>query len=80
MVGGWSYRKGCDLILDAIKAMNLRFLHVGALVDLPFPQGDSMFSHVDAVEQRQLVGFTTGPGSFFYLLAKKAWPWCRRRP
>ena len=57
MVGGWSYRKGCDLILDAIKAMNLRFLHVGALVDLPFPQGDSMFSHVDAVEQRQLVGF-----------------------
>lgn len=57
MVGGWSYRKGCDLILEAIKAMNLRFLHVGALVDLPFPQGDSMFSHVDAVEQRQLVGF-----------------------
>lgn len=57
MVGGWSYRKGCDLIVDAIKSMNLRFLHVGSLADLPFPQGDSRFSHVDAVEQRQLVGF-----------------------
>ena len=54
MVGGWSYRKGCDLIVDAIKTMNLRFLHVGSLVDLPFPQGDPRFTHVDAVEQSRL--------------------------
>lgn len=29
MVGGWSLRKGCDLIVGAVQKLNLRMLHVG---------------------------------------------------
>lgn len=57
MVGGWSYRKGCDLIVDAIKQSNYRFLHVGSIVDMEFPQGDERFTHIDAVDQKQLVNY-----------------------
>lgn len=54
MVGGWSYRKGCDLIVEAIKQSNYRFLHVGSIVDMKFPQCDERFTHIDAVDQRLL--------------------------
>jgi len=54
MVGGWSYQKGCDLIIEAIRKTNYTFLHVGAIVDLPFPTGDR-YTHVDPVDQRNLV-------------------------
>lgn len=57
MVGGWSYRKGCDLIVDAIKQSSYRFLHVGSIVDMEFPQGDERFTHIDAVDQKQLVNY-----------------------
>ena len=57
MVGGWSYRKGCDLIVDAIKQSNYRFLHVGSIVDMEFPQGDKRFTHIDAVDQKLLVNY-----------------------
>lgn len=56
MVGGWSYRKGCDLIEQAIRKTNYNFLHVGGIVDLDFPKGDN-FTHVNAVDQRQLVNY-----------------------
>lgn len=56
MVGGWSYRKGCDLIIEAIRKTNYTFLHVGSIVDLNFPQEDR-FSHVDAVDQNKLVDY-----------------------
>lgn len=57
MVGGWSYRKGCDLIVEAIKQSNYHFLHVGALVDMDFPNDDVRFTHIDAVDQTQLVNY-----------------------
>lgn len=57
MVGGWSYRKGCDLIIDAIKQTNYRFLHVGSIVDLNFPKDVDRFTHVDAVDQSQLINY-----------------------
>lgn len=53
MVGGWSYQKGCDLIIDAVKKMNLNFLHVGGLVDCEFPT-ESNFTHIDPVDQSKL--------------------------
>lgn len=56
MVGGWSWRKGCDLIVEAIKKTNYSFLHVGGLVDLPFPS-DKQFTHIPAVDQKQLVKY-----------------------
>lgn len=56
MVGGWGYRKGCDLIIEAIRKTNYTFLHVGGIVDLDFPQEDR-FTHVDAVDQSQLINY-----------------------
>lgn len=56
MVGGWSYRKGCDLIVEAIRRTGLEFLHVGALVDCPFPQ-EEHFTHVDPVDEKRLIDY-----------------------
>lgn len=57
MVGSWCYRKGCDLIVEAIKASKYRFLHVGSIADLPFPKDDARFTHVDAVDQSELIDY-----------------------
>jgi glycosyltransferase involved in cell wall biosynthesis len=56
MVGAWCKRKGCDLIVDALKHVDLSFLHVGSLGDVPFPTLPN-FTHIDAVEQSQLVHY-----------------------
>lgn len=61
MVGGWSKRKGCDIIVEAIRKTNYKFLHVGSIVDLPFPNS-SQFVHFDSVNQNLLL--------FFYNMAK----------
>ena len=53
MVGGWSYRKGCDLIVDSLKDSNLQFLHVGGIVDMKFPSFPN-FTHVNPVDQCKL--------------------------
>jgi glycosyltransferase involved in cell wall biosynthesis len=53
-VGGWSRRKGCDLLVEAVRSLEgVRLLHVGAIVDLDFPD-DPRFEHVDPVPQWQL--------------------------
>ena len=56
-VGAWSYQKGCDLTVEAIKKTNYRFLHVGGINDIPFPKNDSRFTHVDKVDQSELVNY-----------------------
>lgn len=56
MVGGWSFRKGCDLIVEALKDSELNFLHVGGIVDLVFPSFPN-FTHVDSVDERLLVNY-----------------------
>lgn len=56
MVGGWSFRKGCDLIVEALKDSRLNFLHVGGIVDLEFPSLPN-FTHVDSVDQSQLINY-----------------------
>lgn len=56
MVGGWSFRKGCELIVEALKDSKLNFLHVGGIVDLEFPSLPN-FTHVDSVDQRLLVNY-----------------------
>ena len=56
-VGSWSYRKGVDVLADAIEAMEgVVLIHVGALVDVPFPK-HPRFVHHDAVPQWQLKNF-----------------------
>lgn len=56
MVGGWSYQKGCDLIIEAIQKTNYTFLHVGTIADLDFPQ-EARFTHVNAVDQSKLIEY-----------------------
>lgn len=56
MVGGWSFRKGCDLIVEALKDTNLTFLHVGGIVDVEFPSFPN-FTHVDAVDQSKVIDY-----------------------
>jgi alpha-maltose-1-phosphate synthase len=56
-VGHWSYRKGVDVLVEAIKALEgVRLIHVGALSDAPFPS-DPRFVHHDHVAQRELTEF-----------------------
>lgn len=57
MVGGWSLRKGVDLLTEAVMALDgVRLLHVGALVDAPFPN-HPRFEHHDPVDQSRLPEF-----------------------
>ena len=56
MVGGWSYRKGCDLLVQLCSQYGYRLLHVGSLVDLPFPDVPNMVHH-EAVDQMELVDY-----------------------
>lgn len=64
MVGTWSYQKGCDLIMEVVRQTSLRLLHVGSLGDLPFPQGDTRFTHIDPVDERELVGYYSQARAF----------------
>ena len=57
MVGTWGYQKGCDLIVEAVGLSKYRFLHVGAISDLPFPKNDVRFTHVDTVDQSELIQY-----------------------
>ena len=53
MVGGWSHRKGCDLLSALCQQQGYRLLHVGPIVDIDFPQLPNM-THHEAVDQRDL--------------------------
>lgn len=55
-VGGWRKRKGCHILVELCQRYHYKLLHVGALVDLPFPE-EGNFIHVDAVDQRRLVDY-----------------------
>lgn len=56
MVGGWSYRKGCDLLIEFFRKSELTFLHVGPIVDLTFPAEHNM-KHIDSVDQKKLIEY-----------------------
>jgi alpha-maltose-1-phosphate synthase len=56
-VGNWTYRKGADVLANAIAGMTgVRLVHVGAVGDIPFPT-DSRFSHFEPVPQWHLRKF-----------------------
>lgn len=56
MVGGWSYRKGCDIISRAIPKTKYSFLHVGSIVDCLFPTNNQMV-HINSVDQSELIEY-----------------------
>lgn len=49
MVGNWSWMKGCDLLEEACKKLNLTLLHVGSCA-MPFPKHIN-FTDVGCVDQ-----------------------------
>lgn len=56
-VGHWSYRKGADVLMAAIDQMeHVRLIHVGPVVNIPFPKHPRYFHH-DAVQQWELKKF-----------------------
>jgi len=56
-VGHWSFRKGVDVLSEAVEAMDsVRLIHVGSLIDAPFPH-HPRFIHHDPVPQWQLKEF-----------------------
>jgi len=53
-VGGWSRRKGVDALVEAVRSLDgVRLLHIGGIVDVPFPD-DPRFEHVNSVPQWRL--------------------------
>ena len=56
IVGQWSYRKGCDILIEACLNLDLKLLHVGPIVDMDFPTIEN-FVHVDPVDQRELANY-----------------------
>jgi len=52
--GGWSLRKGSDLLAEAVhRCPGVKLIHVGGLGAMPFPEGDQ-FEHIEPVPQFQL--------------------------
>lgn len=54
MVGTWSYRKGCDLLIEACKRKQYKLLHVGPHTDLNIPS-ISNITDIGAVNQSELL-------------------------
>jgi len=66
-VGHWSLRKGCDLLAAAIPQVSgVRLLHVGKILDLPFPKDDENFSHIEPVPQWELKKFYESADAFVH--------------
>jgi glycosyltransferase involved in cell wall biosynthesis len=70
-IGTWCLRKGCDLLVGAVKQVACaRLIHVGAIGDLAFPANDDRFVHVDPVPQHELARFYTA-GDVFVLASRE---------
>lgn len=56
MVGTWSYRKGCDLLIEACRQKHYKLLHVGPHTDLNIPP-NSNITDIGTVDQRELLQY-----------------------
>jgi glycosyltransferase involved in cell wall biosynthesis len=69
-VGNWSYQKGVDVLTDALEKLEgVRLVHVGALVDAPFPH-HPRFVHHEPVAQSELSAFY-GAAHVFVLASRQ---------
>lgn len=57
IVGQWSHRKGGDLLTKVCQKYKFRLLHVGSIIDVEFPSDDKLFTHIDPVDQQQLINY-----------------------
>ncbi len=55
-VGGWRYEKGSDLLVELCQQYGYSLLHVGGIVNMPFPEDKNM-KHVDSVPQSDLTKY-----------------------
>ena len=55
-VGQWCHRKGCDLLIEVCRKYRFTLLHVGSIVDIPFPLDENM-KHIDSVEESSLINY-----------------------
>lgn len=56
IVGQWCYRKGCDLIVEAVKSLGIKLLHVGSIVDMDFPEHPD-FTHIPTQPESRLIEY-----------------------
>ena len=56
-VGQWCYRKGCDMLIKAVEELGLKLLHVGCIVDVEFPHENNLFTHIDSVNEMDLLQY-----------------------
>lgn len=56
-VGNWSLQKGVDILIEACKKSGLSLLHVGAIVDYGFPIQSKQFTHIEPVNQPELINY-----------------------
>lgn len=55
-VGGWRYEKGADLLIELCQNYGYSLLHVGRLVNMPFPEQNNM-KHIASVPQSELTNY-----------------------
>lgn len=68
--GMWTYRKGCDLIIEVLKQRpDIEFIHVGDIVECPFPKMKNL-KHIDRVDQNELK-FIYARADFFVLASRE---------
>jgi glycosyltransferase involved in cell wall biosynthesis len=64
-VGTWCLRKGCDVLIEAVRTTSrVKLTHVGPVGDLTFPVGDHRFNHIDKVDQLRLKDFYARADAF----------------
>lgn len=65
--GAWSRRKGCDVLEASVRnSCKVRLVHVGPIMDQPFPHGDARFRHVDPVPQAELCNYYHASDAFVH--------------
>lgn len=65
MIGQWSRRKGVEMAVEACRNLSLSLLHVGAIVDVEFPN-DSNFKHIDPVNEFELIKYYSQAKVFLF--------------
>lgn len=56
IVGQWSHRKGCDLLIEVCRKYKYTLLHIGNILDMSFPADENM-THIDSVDQSLLINY-----------------------
>lgn len=69
MVGNWSKRKGCDVLIEVCKKYNYSLLHVGAISDVIFPD-EINFKHQNIVPESELIYYYSKAKVFCFAIKR----------